>query len=77
MLRITVELVPHGDEDRKKTLDVLEIANFGSTSNDGESKYRYRRPTDCKEWFGHIEHQRSRGFWPLVGKVIKEVPDNA
>lgn len=35
MIRCTVELVPHGDENRKRTIGCIEIANVGGTANVG------------------------------------------
>lgn len=36
MLRCTIELLPHGDESRKRTLGLVEIANVGGTVEVGE-----------------------------------------
>ena len=45
MIRITVELLPHGEEKNRKVLDVIEISNVGKSINSGydyllkQSKY--------------------------------------
>lgn len=36
MLRITIELVPHGNEALKKTVGVAHVSNIGGASIDGE-----------------------------------------
>lgn len=41
MLRVIVELVPHGNEAQKRTLVVMNIANQGS-GDDAEARYDVR-----------------------------------
>ena len=44
MLRVTIELVPRGIEDAKRTLHVLEISNDGT----GDSRMlQLRRNPEC------------------------------
>lgn len=49
-LRVTIELIPHGDENRKSTQAVLNITNDGTVSpSSGEGNYRcglYHRVMD-------------------------------
>jgi hypothetical protein len=40
MLRITIELLPHGDESRKQHLGTIEIANVGGTQTRGNYRVR-------------------------------------
>lgn len=69
MIRVTVELVPLGIEEKKYTLDVLTIAN------DGEGTYT-RGNYNCKRrdsgQRGRVEnHPRlSESVWELVCKAI-------
>lgn len=61
-LRVTVEIIPFGDESKKKVLDVMNISNITTPSweNDyGEvSDYIVRG------------HKRKAGFWELIKKVL-------
>lgn len=35
MLRATIDLIPHGQEDQRRTLQTLEIVNVGGTRESG------------------------------------------
>lgn len=35
MIRCTIDMVPHGDEERRRTVGIVEIANVGGTSEIG------------------------------------------
>jgi hypothetical protein len=64
-LRVTVEIVPCGDESRKRVLDVMNIENITHNlcweNEYGEvSDYRVRG------------HRRSAGFWELIKRVLGE-----
>lgn len=42
MIRVIVELVPHGQEEFKRTINVLEIANTGKGNSEvGDYKWRW------------------------------------
>lgn len=74
MLRVTIELVPFGEEDRKKKIGEMVIANTGGnheggfsyqgwTSADGFSKTPIR--------FGKVEnHDRNQNVWELISCMI-------
>lgn len=47
MLRVTIELVPYGDEWAKKKISCVEIANTG-TGSDELGDYMVRRGGDLK-----------------------------
>jgi len=78
MLRVTVEIVPFGNESRKRTLGVMEIANDGTGDHDW-GMYRIRSvrdedgnelaPQDAQIRVG--PHLREIGFWPLVQRCIR------
>lgn len=51
MIRVTVELIPHGVEARKRTLAVGEIAN------DGSGTYSSGNYT---AWFGRVKTGKAR-----------------
>jgi hypothetical protein len=73
MLRITVDLVPHGDESRVQPIGEMIIANDG-TGSEEFSNYVFamhddKRGTD----FGTIEDfYRNAGFWELIATCISE-----
>ena len=54
MLRITVELVPHGKEENKEKISVLEIVNSGSKNEYNEFKYF------AQGWWKELESQEIR-----------------
>lgn len=85
MLRITVELISHGDETRKKIIGVMEIANDG-TGSDGsgnsaighyngtlraEPAYTGRMPGGVRR--GRVTNfaRRTQSVWSLVGAFLK------
>jgi len=73
MIRVTVELVPFGDEEQKKTIGSLVLANvqqhgFGlcsydaaHTPDDGEEGLIYKQG---------VQHMRKDGFWELVERIL-------
>lgn len=79
MLRVTIELVPHGDESRKKVIAQGEIAN-AATGTWANGNYTY---TLEGELFGHPEfgHESFKGevlnypryleSWDLLYRVLK------
>jgi len=77
MLRITIEVVPFGNEARKRTIGVGEIANVSKIGEDVADYVVAFRSTDWPE--GHAmtgrvkNHLRSRGFWPLVAAALNNV----
>lgn len=73
MLRITVEIVPFGNESAAKTIGKGYIVNDGTSVN---NKANY----DCI--FKELENNekfsvkvklfdRARGFWALIGEALK------
>lgn len=73
MLRVTVELVPWGIEEEKRTLKVLEIYNDGTGSKTkGNYGYRFKRTNGSVYRHGRIVgHNRlSESVWNLVNKVL-------
>ena len=71
MLRITIEVVPFGQEDQAKVLDQITVANDLSHPERplwGNYKVQSRNLPD-----GHVfNHRRDWGFWPLIHKVVCE-----
>lgn len=84
MLRVTVELVPFGDENMSETIGTLLIVNDGTRDGD-VGNYRVRSyPGSVKGdgrglWFdirpqrkGVVRgHLRTDGAWPLVIRALR------
>lgn len=73
MIRVTIEIVPHGVESRKRTLATMEIANDGTGSSDLgnyvgtlNAEYQTDRPGYVR---GFQRHKQS--VWSLVGAFLK------
>jgi len=73
MLRITVELVPFGIEERKRKIGEMVIANVaGGSHSDYESWIAPDDWSHTPALFSEVkEHDRSQSVWELVAKVIK------
>lgn len=75
MIRITVELLPLGDESHKRTLATMEIANDG-TGTPGVGNYtgtlhaEYTPPVGRK---GRVTgyNRKLQSVWSLVGAFLK------
>jgi len=52
MIRVTVDLLPHGSEIGRKTLTVFDIANDGTGSSQ-RGNYKFRTSPN-KEWIEKI-----------------------
>ncbi len=77
MLRVTVEIVPRGDESRKRRIAVMEIVNDGS----GDAIIDDYYIQSCKDVYGEelapqepplqvMQHQRELGAWALIRRAI-------
>lgn len=70
MLRVTVELIPFGDETKAKKLGEMVIANTGSVGDDKASYEAWIGPDDftgSKAKFGKLDvFERSKGVWELI-----------
>lgn len=75
MLRITVEIIPHGIEDQKRILGTMEIVNDGTgTRRDGNYAGRlHAEYTDATGRRGYVRSFRRQGqsVWSLVGAFLK------
>lgn len=69
MLRVTVEIVPFGDEEEKQLLGTMEIINDGS--GDGRiGNYIIRR--DDAVAAVH-DYPRKAGFWELTRQALNKL----
>ena len=67
MIRVTVELVPYGDESRAKTLHTAVIANDGTgTKNQGNYHFSLSRKGSMRPWkSGRIRGVSHACAWAL------------
>jgi hypothetical protein len=75
MIRVTVELIPFGNELLKKTLGEISIINNGRGNE--ERGYYDIRVVDFenqRKETGFIYHfYRKKGFWSLLKEVLKAI----
>lgn len=75
MIRITVELIPRGNESKKKQLGMMEIANEGTGSMlegnyEGTLHAEYTPPAGR---IGRVRkfNRKTQSVWSLVGAFLK------
>lgn len=78
MLRVTIEIVPFGIEENKRTLSTINIINDG-TGNNKYGNYRIERISEDKEnlipkndKFEIKRHNRYDGYIKLLQRVINK-----
>ena len=72
MIRVTVELVPYGDESLKKKIGSLVVANMGTkglTTGDYWYNGVYEDDTCGKHYAGAL-HTRKNGIWHLLHLLL-------
>lgn len=82
MIRVTVELIPHGDELRKSIIGTMTISNDG-TGNGSISNYDYAIDTArygldiSHSYKGKATgHYRGNNVWHLIRRVlIQAIPE--
>lgn len=69
MLRVTIELVPGGDEDRAHVIEQMTIANISDLAD--VSDYDYAFTERGKIRYGRkYGHHRADGAWDLVWGIL-------
>lgn len=75
MLRVTIQLIPRGDESRARTLGTMEITNDATGNMDvgnyvGTLHAEYTTPAGRK---GRLKNfnRRKQSVWSLVGGFLK------
>ena len=78
MLRVTIELVPGGDERRARAIAQMTIANVSDLANISDYEFEARERanpiagTPARETTGMVRgHDRRQTVWSLVGKAAK------
>ena len=77
-LRVTLEIVPFGNEDNKRTIYELEIWNMGSKTKGGKSRYqcdviRDGAPFVPEGGVIRLAHMREHGAPRLVRRVLQRL----
>lgn len=73
MIRITVEMIPHGDESKKRPLAMMEIANDG-TGDDTTGNYcavMVAEYTSGRKGSVTQFNRQTQSVWSLVGAFLK------
>ena len=74
MIRVTVELCPHGDKEHARVLGTMEIANVGGDMEVGEyDGILHAEYTPQEGRRGHVKNfrRRQQSVWSLVGGFLK------
>ena len=70
-LRVTVEIVPFGDESRTRTIAVFNISNIANLG-DGVCMYGVEKDKYKTQQYDHtVSHRREDGYGDLVAQVLK------
>lgn len=71
MLRVTVQIIPHGDESLARVIDQIDITNdLSHPDRPNQGNYRV---TSLGLPPGNVfNHYRNLGIWPLLHKVAAE-----
>jgi len=74
MLRITIDLIPYGDEKLRRTIGTATIVN-DLTGNINDGNYEYTIQSDSNCFSGEInKFKREKGAWSLLKEVLKHAP---
>lgn len=74
MLRVTIELVPFGDEQRKKTIGTVELWNTGGPEDDAH--YEFDVKSEDGSCHGNVfHHRRADGAFALLARAFRIAAD--
>jgi hypothetical protein len=73
MLRVTIEVVPKGDETRKRPIRVMNISNMSGLADlsDYEVHVVGERHVNKKHGFVRGHERKKLGCWGLVARAIR------
>jgi hypothetical protein len=73
MLRITVEVIPNGDETRKRPIRVMTISNMSGLADKSDYEVHVvgERHTNKRHGFVRGHDRLKLGCWALVVRAIK------
>ena len=72
-LRVTLEIVPFGIEENKRTIHQINISNIGKSSGQSGG-YSYLVELDKEHKFIVTNHNRENGALRLLEKVLADAP---
>ena len=76
MLKVTVEILPHGYDDEREVIGEMTIINDG-TGNRLMGSYDIEANEAGKETHGRITNYfRAQSLWKLLGEAMEEVEYN-
>lgn len=80
MLRVTVEVVPGGDERAKRTIGLVAISRRTTDMTVNPCDYDVhltqlgKRPGERDGWHAVVkDHEYSQGAWVLITRAIEEI----
>ncbi len=77
VLRVILQIVPHGDEDNVREIGRLDIFNKGPFETGWKSEYRYGvidlTPKQEGLFSSDVRHAREDGAWVLVHRVLNSL----
>lgn len=75
MIRVIVELVPYGDEQRARVIGEASIVNDGSGDAETGHYYAKLRTDHAGNWIEEERvlrnYSRRNGFWKLLSELTK------
>lgn len=71
MLRVTIDLVPQGDEGRTRTLRTIEIVNTGVVMTGSEYLATMTAHDDATSYHVSFVHRRSDGVEACVRRALE------
>jgi len=69
MLELRIEIIPHGDESKRRVLDKITIVNTGQHIDRPERGEYIIHHRDGS--FILKDHARDDGYWSLIRQVLK------
>lgn len=77
MLRVTIEFLPAGQEGKRSTLAVIDIANVSGMRPVSDYSVETREPLygggEKRRQVLVRRHKRDSGYWPLIAKVMRRL----
>lgn len=73
MLRLTLEMVPFGDESKKYNIGTLTISNVGGDGDVGHYDCWMKQPRHKQTHCTISDYPRKHGAWSLVMWVLAKI----
>jgi hypothetical protein len=74
MLRVRIEVLPHDQENKARTVGVIIVRDNGTCKASGKVDYHYTWTDDCDMGDGGYvyNHDVNDEFWSLLYKIFKQ-----